>query len=154
MLIQNHWAAIVPSANESPDPTKFTAALPPALDGLSSRFTTGGSRTDSSGFRETLSRMGTFLSNTPLGMKMKDMTSGFPGFHREVLGRLLDYSLRSKAYLFQTKVRYLPRHRRYAEAPIRHRAPFNNVGKTAIDNALDALKDCFLHRLTGRAVRL
>jgi dolichol-phosphate mannosyltransferase len=119
-----------------------------------SRFCNGGSMADSSLFRKTLSRTGTLLSNTLLGTNMYDMTSGFQGFHREVVGQVLAYPLLSKAHFYQTEMRYLLRKKRFAEIPIHYRAPSNSVSKKAIRNALDVLWHYFTKRASLHAVHL
>ena len=119
-----------------------------------SRFCNGGSMADSPIKRRVLSRTGTFLSNWLLGTKMDDMTSGFQGFHRRVIGALLDYPLRSRAHFYQTELRYLMRKHRYAEVPIHYRAPSNSVSQKAIRNAMKTLWYYFGQRARGRSVRL
>lgn len=119
-----------------------------------SRFTNGGSMADSPLFRKLLSRTGTFLSNTLLGTEMFDMTSGFQGFHRDIVGQLINYPVRSKAHFYQTELRYLLRKKRYAEIPIHYRAPSKRVSGHAIINSLETLAHYFLRRLTLRAARL
>ena len=119
-----------------------------------SRFCNGGSMADSSLFRKTLSRTGTFLSNTLLGTGMYDMTSGFQGFHRNIVGEVLAYPLLSKAHFYQTEMRYLLRKKRFAEVPIHYRAPSNSVSQKAIRNALDVLWHYFAKRLSFQAVHL
>ena len=119
-----------------------------------SRFCNGGSMADSPLNRRLLSRTGTFLSNWLLGTTMDDMTSGFQGFHRHVIGRLLAYPLRSRAHFYQTEVRYLLRKHRYAEVPIHYRAPSNSVSKNAIRNARETLLYYFARRLRGQPASL
>ena len=119
-----------------------------------SRFCNGGSMADSSLFRKTLSRTGTFLSNTLLGTTMFDMTSGFQGFHRNVVGEVLNYPLLSKAHFYQTEMRYLLRKKRFAEIPIHYRAPSKSVSQKAIRNALEVLWHYFVKRLQFKAVHL
>jgi dolichol-phosphate mannosyltransferase len=119
-----------------------------------SRFCNGGSMADSSLFRKTLSRTGTFLSNVLLGTKMYDMTSGFQAFDRSVVGEVLGYPLLSKAHFYQTEMRYLLRKKRYAEVPIHYRAPSNSVSNKAIRNALATLFYYFGKRLKFGAVHL
>ena len=119
-----------------------------------SRFCNGGSMADSPLKRRLLSRTGTFLSNWLLGTTMDDMTSGFEGFHRSVIGLLLAYPLRSRAHFYQTEVRYLLRKHRYAEVPIHYRAPSNSVSKNAIRNARETLLYYFVRRLRGHPASL
>ena len=85
---------------------------------------------------------------------MEDMTSGFQGFHRNVVGALLNYPLRSKAHFYQTELRYLMRKHRFAEVPIHYRAPSNSVSQKAIKNSLETLRYYFGKRLKGHAVSL
>jgi dolichol-phosphate mannosyltransferase len=116
-----------------------------------SRFINGGSIWQSSFKRTFLSRTGTILSNILLGTKMKDMTSGFQGFHREIVKELLDYNLLSKAHFYQTEVRYLLRKKRYIEVPIHYRAPSPSVSKRAISNSISVLMHYFIERLKFRS---
>jgi dolichol-phosphate mannosyltransferase len=82
---------------------------------------------------------------------MKDMTSGYQGFHLKVVKKFLDYNLRSKAHFYQTELRYLLRNTRFAEIPIHYRAPSPSVSKKAITNSLIVLFYYFLNRVKGRS---
>ncbi len=153
-----HEFIIEMDAGLSHDPRALPTFLDVLRDGnecaFGSRFCRGGSMTDSPLNRRLLSKTGTLLSNWLLGTRMDDMTSGFQGFHRHVVGALLAYPLRSRAHFYQTEVRYLLRERRYAEVPIHYRAPSDSVSKNAIRNARETLVYYFLKRLSGRAPRL
>jgi dolichol-phosphate mannosyltransferase len=116
-----------------------------------SRFMKGGSIENSNFKRTFLSKVGTILSTILLGTKMKDMTSGYQGFRREIVGKLLDYNLLSKAHFYQTEVRYLLRNSNYIEIPIHYSSPSPSVSKKAIKNSLQALFHYFLLRLKGKA---
>jgi len=119
-----------------------------------SRFCNGGSMADSPLLRKLVSKMGTHLSNVLLGTALFDMTSGFQGFHRAVLGRLLEYPLRSKGHFYQTEVRYLLRNTRFAEVPIHYRAPSKSISRRSLENSISTLLYYFLRRLTFSAVSL
>lgn len=119
-----------------------------------SRFINGGSITESNYRRTVLSKVGTILSNVLLGSRMYDMTSGYQGFHREVVGRFLAYPLLSKAHFYQTELRYLLRYTRYAEIPIHYKAPSPSVSPNAIGDSLRVLLHYFKLRLLFRAPRL
>lgn len=121
---------------------------------LGSRFINGGSITDSSFRRLVLSKVGTWMSNILLGTRMYDMTSGYQGFHRDVVGRFLAYGLLSKAHFYQTELRYLLRFTRYAEVPIHYRSPSPSVSQRAIRNSLTVLFHYFVKRLLFQAPRL
>jgi len=119
-----------------------------------SRFINGGSMGDSPFKRRFLSWFGTLLSNILLGTKMYDMTSGYQGFHREIVGLLINYQLLSKAHFYQTEVRYLLRRKRFAEIPIHYQSPSPSVSENAIQNSFAVLGHYFYQRLTSKAVSL
>lgn len=115
-----------------------------------SRYINGGSMADSPFSRRLLSKAGTNLSNILLGSRLRDMTSGFQGFHSIIVKDILNYNLRSKAHFYQTEVRYLLRKKRLAEVPIHYKAPSPRVSQKAILNSLSVLfyyaKERFLFR--------
>lgn len=119
-----------------------------------SRFINGGSIWQSSFSRRFLSKTGTILSNVLLGSRMKDMTSGYQGFHKDVVKELIEFPLLSKAHFYQTEVRYLMRKKRYIEVPIHYRAPSPSVSRRAINNSLKVLFHYFLQRISGQAKSL
>jgi dolichol-phosphate mannosyltransferase len=119
-----------------------------------SRFIKGGSIENSNFKRTFLSKTGTILSTILLGTKMKDMTSGYQGFKREIVGNLLDYNLLSKAHFYQTEVRYLLRDTNYIEIPIHYSSPSPSVSKKAIKNSIQVLLHYFWLRLKGKAPSL
>lgn len=117
-----------------------------------SRFINGGSMNESNIKRYLLSRLGTILSNILLGTNLKDMTSGFQGFQREVVQAFAHYPLRSEAHFYQTELRYLLRGRDYKEIPIQYKAPSPRVSKKAIRNSFEVLFFYFFKRLKGQSV--
>jgi dolichol-phosphate mannosyltransferase len=104
-----------------------------------SRYINGGSMADSPFFRRFMSKGGTLAAKILLGSKPRDMTSGFQGFHREVLLRLLQYPLHSKGHFYQTEVRHLLRNTRWIEVPIHYRAPSPRVSQKAIQDSIKTL---------------
>jgi dolichol-phosphate mannosyltransferase len=116
-----------------------------------SRFINGGSMGDSPFKRRLLSRTGTVLSNLLLGTWLYDMTSGYQGFHRDVVEQFMNYPFRSTAHFYQTELRYLLRGRRIFEVPIHYQAPSPRVSRRAIRNACTTLGHYFWRRLTFRA---
>lgn len=104
-----------------------------------SRYINGGSMADSPFRRRFLSKIGTVLAWVLLGSRMRDMTSGFQGFHRGILEKLVAYPLLSKAHFYQTEVRHLLRKRRLMEVPIHYRAPSPRVSRGAIKNSIQVL---------------
>ena len=114
-----------------------------------SRFINGGSMGDSPFKRRMLSKVGTILANTLLGTNLHDMTSGYQGFHRDVVEKIIHHPFKSKAHFYQTELRYLLRKRRIFEVPIHYQAPSPRVSKNAIKNAYQTLFYYFIQRLIG-----
>ncbi|MCW3104905.1 MAG: Dolichol-phosphate mannosyltransferase [Bacteroidetes bacterium] len=119
-----------------------------------SRFINGGSMGDSPFKRRLLSKTGTVLANMLLGTKLHDMTSGYQGFHRNVVAKIISHEFKSKAHFYQTELRYLLRKHRIFEVPIHYQAPSPRVSKNAIRNAYRTLFYYFLLRLSGKAKEL
>lgn len=115
-----------------------------------SRFIIGGSMSASPLFRRVLSRGGTLLANLLLGTKLHDMTSGFQGFHRDVVKSILDYNFLSIGHFYQVEIRYLLRNRRMFEVPIHYKAPSPNVNLKSIKNAFGVLWKYFILRISFR----
>jgi len=121
---------------------------------LGSRYINGGSNVGSPFKRRFFSRFGTILAKVFLGAKLKDMTSGYQGYHAHIVEKLLQVPLHSKAHFYQTELRYLLRNRRIMEVPIHYRAPSPRVSQKAIKNALLTLGYYFFKRITFSAPKL
>ncbi len=119
-----------------------------------SRFINGGSMGNSPFKRRLLSKTGTVLANILLGTKLYDMTSGYQGFHRDMVAKIINHPFKSKAHFYQTELRYLLRKRRIFEVPIHYQAPSPRVSKNAIKNAYQTLFYYFIQRLIGNATSL
>ena len=150
---RGHELIIEMDAGLSHDPRALPMFLRVLNEGnecaFGSRFINGGSMGDSPFKRRMLSKTGTILANLLLGTKLKDMTSGYQGFHRDVIKAILDYPLLSKAHFYQTELRYLLRKRRIFEVPIHYKAPSPRVSQSAIKNAYQTLFHYFIERLKG-----
>jgi dolichol-phosphate mannosyltransferase len=119
-----------------------------------SRYINGGSMVDSAWQRRLLSKGGSMLARILLGVRFADMTSGYQAFRRDVLVRLLDVELLSKAHFYQTEVRYLLRREKAIEVPIHYRAPSPRVSQNAIRNSFAVLAHYAFLRFTGRSAKL
>ncbi|MEP7168223.1 MAG: glycosyltransferase family 2 protein [Bacteroidota bacterium] len=150
-LKNNHDLIIEMDAGLSHDPRAIPLFLRTLNEGnecaFGSRFINGGSIWQSNFKRRFLSRIGTLLSNIMLGTRMHDMTSGYQGFHADVVKQFVNYSLLSKGHFYQTELRYLLRKKRFREIPIHYRAPSNSVSGKSIQNSLSALMHYFVRRL-------
>lgn len=119
-----------------------------------SRKIQGGSHEASSYYRRFLSTMGTVLANLLLGTRLKDMTSGFQGFHRHIVHQFIHYPLRSTAHFYQTELRYLLRHYQQIEIPITYRSPSPRVRIKSITNALQTLIFYTWKKICFKEIRL
>jgi dolichol-phosphate mannosyltransferase len=119
-----------------------------------SRFIKGGSIDRSQKKRVFLSKTGTILSTLLLGPMLKDMTSGYQGFRREIVEKFTSYPLLSKAHFYQTEMRYILRKYKWIEIPIHYKAPSPRVSKNAIKNSLSTLMHYFIRRITFRPVSI
>lgn len=157
-LNNGHDLIIEMDAGLSHDPRAIPLFLRTLNEGnecaFGSRFINGGSIWNSSRYRTFLSRTGTILSNSMLGSRMHDMTSGFQGFHASVVKQFLTYPMLSKAHFYQTELRYLLRKKKFREIPIHYRAPSPSVSSKAIKNSIIVLLFYFLKRISGKAVVL
>ena len=114
-----------------------------------SRFINGGSMGDSPLKRRLLSKTGTVLANLLLNTRLHDMTSGFQGFHRDIVAKIIQHPFKSTAHFYQTELRYLLRKHKIFEVPIHYSAPSPRVSKNAIKNAYHTLFYYFFERLKG-----
>jgi dolichol-phosphate mannosyltransferase len=157
-LKSNAGLIIEMDAGLSHDPASLPEFLKYLNEGndcvFGSRFIEGGSMGDSPQNRQSLSKSGTILSNLLLGTKLRDMTSGYQGFTREVVEKFTSYELKSKAHFYQTELRYLLRKRKQREIPIQYKAPSPRVSKKAIINSLETLLYYFWRRITFRSIEL
>ena len=150
-----HEFIIEMDAGLSHDPRALPMFLRVLTEGnesaFGSRYINGGSMVDSPWNRRALSKGGSILARLLLGARIKDMTSGYQGFHCGIVRRLLDYPLKSKAHFYQTEVRHLLRHSRWMEVPIHYRAPSPRVSNSAITNSLQTLWHYVWLRLLGKS---
>lgn len=139
-LENDHHFIIEMDAGLSHDPRAIPMFLRVLNEGnecaFGSRNMNGGSNADSPFRRRFISGLGTLLANIFLGTRMSDMTSGFQGFHANVVKAFLNHGLRSKAHFYQTELRYLLRNTRYMEVPIHYRAPSPSVSSGAMKDSL------------------
>lgn len=142
-------------AGLSHNPAAIPSFLKALTDGnecvFGSRFMKGGSITDSSIKRSFISRAGTLLSRLLLGLKLRDATSGYQGFHRSIVEKFINYPLLSKAHFWHPELRYLLRNKRFIEVPIHYRAPSPSVSPKVVSNSLEVLTHYFKLRLEGKA---
>jgi len=154
-LAGGHEIIIEMDGGLSHDPRAIPAFLRALNEGndcaFGSRYINGGSMVDSPFSRRFLSKGGTLLAKVLLGSHLADMTSGYQGFRKEMLRKIVDVPLRSKAHFYQTELRHLLRNQKLIEVPIHYRAPSPSVSKGAIRNSISVLLHYFLLRLVGKS---
>ena len=152
-LKDGHEIIIEMDGGLSHDPRAIPAFLRAMNEGndcaFGSRYINGGSMVDSPFKRRFLSKGGTLLAQWLLGAKLADMTSGYQGFRRSVLLKVVDYPLLSRAHFYQTELRHLLRKQKLIEVPIHYRAPSPRVSQGAIRNSVTVLFHYFIRRMLG-----
>lgn len=114
-----------------------------------SRFISGGEISNQPFYRYILSNGGTILANLILRTKLKDMTSGFEGFTREVLEKFAFHNFLSTGHMYQTEMRFYCRNYKQIEVPIHY------VGGTSSlkwKSVWEALKILFLLKKNEKRV--
>tara|TARA_B100000700_G_C14746561_1_gene715486 strand:+ start:54 stop:785 length:732 start_codon:yes stop_codon:yes gene_type:complete len=149
----NHDIFIEMDAGLSHDPRAIPMFLRVLNEGnecaFGSRFIVGGSMGNSPPRRKYLSKCGTLLAKFLLGSRLSDMTSGFQGFHRQIVGKIINHNFRSTGHFYQTELRYLLKNYRAAEVPIHYSAPSPRVSKSSVVNSIETLCWLFKQRLKG-----
>lgn len=104
-----------------------------------SRFVKGGGISEHPFYRRVLSSGGTILANLVLGTKLKDMTSGFEAFKREVLEKFDFDKFLSTGHMYQTEMRYYCRNYKTVEVPIHYIGGTSSLKGKYITEALKIL---------------
>lgn len=115
-----------------------------------SRFIDGGKITSSSLRRRLVSWGGTVLTNALIGTSLTDMTSGFEMFRRDVLERVLERGVHSRAHFFQTEIKVHCRKLKIVEVPIHYRMASPMSSSAPVTEALMQLGRLFVSRIAGR----
>ncbi len=153
-LRNNHDLIIEMDAGLSHDPYALPMFLRVLNEGnecaFGSRFINGGSIVETNLKRRFLSRSGSSLANFCLGTVLRDMTSGYQGFAREIVEKFVQIDLRSTGHFYQTELRFLLKKTRYMEVPIHYKAPSPNVNIKSIINSLNCLVYYTFMRFFGR----
>ena len=155
---RGHPFIIEMDAGLSHDPESLPAFLGLLQKGydcvLGSRFVAGGSISNAPWKRLFLSKGGTLLTNLMLGIRIKDLTSGYQGFRRGIVEKFLAYPLRSEGHFYQTELRYLLRKTTYIEIPIHYQAPSPSVSRRSVLNSVKVLLYYFHKRILGQSIAI
>lgn len=115
-----------------------------------SRFIQGGDISNHPLYRRMLSAGGTILSNLILGTKLKDMTSGFEGFKREVLEKFKFDKFLSTGHMYQTEMRFYCRKNNSIEVPIHY---IGGSSSLKVKSVIEALHILFKLKKNEKEVR-
>lgn len=137
-------------SHQPSDIPQFFAKMTDGYDCVfGSRFCKGGSM-QAPVKRLAFSRGGTLLTNTLLGTRLKDMTSGFEMFSRSALQKVLARGIYSRGHFFQTEIRTHCRNLRIAEVPIQYQLASESVNNAVLKDAFANLWRLFRLRMSGR----
>jgi dolichol-phosphate mannosyltransferase len=136
---------IVMDADFSHDPKHLPAMLAAAESAdlvLGSRYVAGGSITNWPPLRRALSRAGSVYARLMLGLKVRDLTTGFRCVGRNVLETVEPATLRSQGYVFNIELTYraLLAGFKVKEIPIAFRDREQGVSKMSLPIAIEALR--------------
>ena len=101
-----------------------------------SRFMKGGGMEHDPLYRRILSGGGTWLANIVLGTKLKDMTSGYEAFRREVLEQFNLDQILSTGHMYQTEMKFYCRNFKSKEVPIHYIAGKSSLKWKSVKEAL------------------
>ncbi len=113
-----------------------------------SRFTKGGAIENAGLKRLFFSKGGTHIANLLLGTNLKDMTSGYQGFHTDVVRKLLTQKILSTGHFYQTEIRYLLRKKHFIEHPINYLTSSQRLPIKSVLNAIGTLQYYIVKRIT------
>jgi dolichol-phosphate mannosyltransferase len=143
-LMRGAEYVIVMDADFSHDPDHLPALIAAAQDNdlvLGSRYVPGGRIENWPRLRRVLSRSGSLYARLMLGVKVRDLTSGFRCVRRRVLETVEPSTLRSQGYVFNIELTYrtLLAGLRVAEVPICFRDREQGESKMSLPIAMEAL---------------
>jgi dolichol-phosphate mannosyltransferase len=136
---------IVMDADFSHDPRHLPAMIAAAQDSdlvLGSRYVAGGEITNWPRRRRVLSRSGSLYAGLMLGVKLRDLTTGFRCVRRRVLEAVEPSTLRSQGYVFNIELTYRALLAGFSvkEIPIRFQDRQEGESKMSLPIAIEALR--------------
>jgi dolichol-phosphate mannosyltransferase len=136
---------IVMDADFSHDPRHLPAMVEAAQSNdlvLGSRYVTGGEITNWPPLRRVLSRSGSLYARLMLGVKVRDLTTGFRCVHRRVIETVEPSTLRSQGYVFNIELTYRALLAGFSvkEIPIRFQDRQEGESKMSLPIAIEALR--------------
>ena len=136
---------IVMDADFSHDPRHLPAMIAAAQEAdlvLGSRYVAGGEITNWPPLRRVLSRSGSLYARLMLGVKVRDLTTGFRCVGKRVLEEVEPSTLRSQGYVFNIELTYRALLAGFSvkEIPIRFQDRQEGESKMSLTIAIEALR--------------
>jgi dolichol-phosphate mannosyltransferase len=136
---------IVMDADFSHDPIHLPAMIEAAQSTdlvLGSRYVAGGEITNWPPLRRVLSRSGSLYARLMLGVKVRDLTTGFRCVNRRVIETVEPSTLRSQGYVFNIELTYRALLAGFSvkEIPIRFQDRQEGESKMSLPIAIEALR--------------
>jgi dolichol-phosphate mannosyltransferase len=136
---------IVMDADFSHDPRHLPAMISAAQESdlvLGSRYIAGGEITNWPPLRRVLSRSGSLYARLMLGVKVRDLTTGFRCVRRRVIETVEPSTLRSQGYVFNIELTYRALLAGFSvkEIPIRFQDRQEGESKMSLPIAIEALR--------------
>ena len=136
---------IVMDADFSHDPRHLPAMIEASKESdlvLGSRYVAGGEITNWPPLRRVLSRSGSLYARLMLGVKVRDLTTGFRCVHRRVIETVEPSTLRSQGYVFNIELTYRALLAGFSvkEIPIRFQDRQEGESKMSLPIAIEALR--------------
>ena len=136
---------IVMDADFSHDPSHLPAMIAAAQESdlvLGSRYIEGGEITNWPPLRRVLSRSGSLYARLMLGVKVRDLTTGFRCVRRRVIEEVEPSTLRSQGYVFNIELTYRALLAGFSvkEIPIRFQDRQEGESKMSLPIAIEALR--------------
>ena len=136
---------IVMDADFSHDPAHLPALIEAARESdlvLGSRYVEGGRIENWPPLRRILSRSGSLYARLMLGVRVRDLTTGFRCVHRRVLEAVEPSTLRSQGYVFNIELTYRALLAGFSvrEIPIRFQDRQQGESKMSLPIAIEALR--------------
>jgi dolichol-phosphate mannosyltransferase len=136
---------IVMDADFSHDPSHLPAMISAAQESdlvLGSRYIDGGEITNWPPLRRVLSRSGSLYARLMLGVKVRDLTTGFRCVRRRVIETVEPSTLRSQGYVFNIELTYRALLAGFSvkEIPIRFQDRQEGESKMSLPIAIEALR--------------
>ncbi len=100
--------------------------------------------------RRIYSLCATLLPNFLLGMKFKDISSGYESFNLKTLKKIISQPFLSTGHSWHIEVKYRCKDLNYTEIPITYNFPSNTIALLTLKNSIFVLFSLWLDRMKAK----